>query len=228
MVSFSSLFHLTAAAATDQTARAWHVAPSPGIPLLQRGEDRWQRTSRAGSVPRNGTPRRSSTAPVWQLSGCCVLLRHSKSSQRWELSLLSSYLEQHNLKADYVSLWRVNDLKCIKKSYPTVDYPEKYLVMRFVSQHAVELCGSVGQNEKTNTLFIWNDYSGEGDKKQKVVTGIHKGCLWRYPHFLPSHTLFPESSGWFGSHSSLEPPLRVRILRTASSTLVNKDKRRRE
>lgn len=56
-----------------------------------------------------------------------------------------------------------------------MDYPEKYIAMHFVSQHAVELCGSVGQNEKTNTSFIWNDYSGGGDKKQKVVISIHWG-----------------------------------------------------
>lgn len=117
--------------------------------------------SSAGLVPLNGTPRRSSAAPAWQLSGCCTLLRPSKSRQKWELSVLSLYLEQHNLKADYVSLWRLNDLKFIKKSYPTVDYHEECLAMHFVSEHAVALCGNVGQNKKTNILFIWNDWVGE-------------------------------------------------------------------
>jgi len=35
-----------------------------------------------------------------------------------------------------------------------MDYPEKYLALRFVSQRAVELFGSVEENEKTNNLFI--------------------------------------------------------------------------
>lgn len=76
----------------------------------------------------------------------------------------------------------------LKKSYLTVDYPEKYLAVLFVSQHALELCGSVGQSEKTDTLFEITTV-GEGRRSKRCLLaftgGSSGGTYASFPLTIP-------------------------------------------